>query len=145
MFKISKLENVKNEKVNINLVTYEQYEFKNGKKSDLNKINTLSFDILGDDYSFEFELNCKLDKLLEIPMSKTLDFKDYIFNGETYLSVVDTSFEPELDIKITRYLKNNFIILLTFYTCGNCDNYSGIIEFTFNLDDYLNIDENNKN
>ena len=44
-----------------------------------------------------------------------------------------------------KYLKNKFIILLTFYTCGNYDNYSGIIEFTFNLDDYLNIDENNKN
>ena len=145
MFKLAKLEKVNNEKVSINLVTQEQSSYENGKKVSHESFKTLSFDISGDDYSFGFDLNCKLEKLLEIPMNETIDFKDYIFKGETYLSVVDTSFEPELDIKITRYLKNKFIILLTFYTCGNCDNYSGIIEFTFNLDDYLNIDENNKN
>lgn len=140
MFKVAKLEDVKNEKVNINLITYKQYEFKKGVCKNF---NTLSFDIFGDNYSFEFELNCKLNKLLEIPMNKTLNFKDYILESETCLSVFDCLIEPELDIKITRYLKNKFIILLTFYTCNNHDNYSGVIEFTFNLDDYLNIDENN--
>ena len=58
-------------------------------------------------------------------MNETLDFKDYIFGSETLLNV--------------RYLNNKFIIFLTFYTdYGFDDNdYSGMIEFTFNLDDYL--------
>ena len=46
--------------------------------------------------------------------------------------------EPEINIKITRYLKNKFIIFLTFYTNYNENDYFGLIEFTFNLDDYLN-------
>ena len=51
--------------------------------------------------------------------------------------------EPEMDIKITRYLKNRFIIFLTFYTDYSYDenDYSGMIEFTFNLDDYLSGDK----
>ena len=45
-----------------------------------------------------------------------------------------------MNIKITRYLKNRFIVFLTFYTDYSYDekDYSGVIEFTFNLDDYLN-------
>lgn len=48
-----------------------------------------------------------------------------------------------MDIKITRYLKNRFIIFLTFYTDYSYDenDYSGMIEFTFNLDDYLGGDK----
>ena len=45
-----------------------------------------------------------------------------------------------MDIKITRYLKNKFIIFLTFFTDYSYDenDYAGMAEFTFNLDDYLN-------
>ena len=93
------------------------------------------------DYSFAFDLNCRLEKLLEIPMSETIDFKDYIFSGETWLNVKGLNgVEPEMNIKITRYLKNRFLIFITFYTdyYNNDDNdYSGMIEFTFNLDDFL--------
>ena len=48
-----------------------------------------------------------------------------------------------MDIKITRYLKNSAIIFLTFYTDYSYDenDYSGMIEFTFNLDDYLSGDK----
>ena len=44
-----------------------------------------------------------------------------------------------INIKIRRYLKNQFSIFLTFNTEYNYDNidYSGIVEFTFNLDNYL--------
>ena len=47
--------------------------------------------------------------------------------------------EPQINIKIRRYLKNQFSIFLTFNTEYNYDNidYSGIVEFTFNLDNYL--------
>lgn len=145
MFRIAKLEKVNNENFNINLITQEQSQYENGKKISFEAFNTLSFDILGDDYSFSFDLNCKLEKLLEIPINETMDFKDYIFGGETWLNIKDlNSVEPEIDIKITRYLNNRFIIFLIFYTdYYSCDDdiYSGMVEFTFNLDDYLNIEK----
>lgn len=144
MFKIAKLEKVNNEKVIINLATQEQSQYENGKKVSFEKFNTLTFDVSGDDYSFGFDLNCKLEKLLEIPMNETIDFKDYILGGETWLNIRDLNgVEPEMDIKITRYLKNRFIIFLTFYTDYSYDenDYSGMIEFTFNLDDYLSGDK----
>ena len=47
-----------------------------------------------------------------------------------------------MNIKITRYFKNKFIIFITFFNLNsiighNDTDYSGIIEFEFNLDDYL--------
>lgn len=141
MFKIAKLEKVNNEKVSINLITYEQSKYENGEKILTEIVKTLSFDISGDNYSFGFDLNCKLEKLLELPMNETIDFKDYILDGETWFNVKDLNgVEPVMDIKITRYLKNKFIIFLTFFTDYSYDenDYSGMAEFTFNLDDYLN-------
>lgn len=141
MFKIAKLEKVNNEKVSINLITYEQSKYENGEKILTEIVKTLSFDISGDNYSFGFDLNCKLEKLLELPMNETIDFKDYILDGETWFNVKDLNgVEPLMDIKITRYLKNKFIIFLTFFTDYSYDenDYSGMAEFTFNLDDYLN-------
>lgn len=141
MFKIAKLEKVNNEKVSINLITYEQSKYENGEKILTEIVKTLSFDISGDNYSFGFDLNCKLEELLELPMNEIIDFKDYIFDGETWFNVKDLNgIEPLMDIKITRYLKNKFIIFLTFFTDYSYDenDYSGMAEFTFNLDDYLN-------
>lgn len=141
MFKIAKLEKVNNEKVSINLITYEQSKYENGEKILTEIVKTLSFDISGDNYSFGFDLNCKLENLLELPMNEIIDFKDYIFDGETWFNVKDLNgIEPLMDIKITRYLKNKFIIFLTFFTDYSYDenDYSGMAEFTFNLDDYLN-------
>ena len=141
MFKIAKLEKVNNEKVSINLITYEQSKYENGEKILTEIVKTLSFDISGDNYSFGFDLNCKLEKLLELPMNEIIDFKDYIFDGETWFNVKDLNgIEPVMDIKITRYLKNKFIIFLTFFTDYSYDEngYAGMAEFTFNLDDYLN-------
>lgn len=141
MFKIAKLEKVNNEKVSINLITYEQSKYENGEKILTEIVKTLSFDISGDNYSFGFDLNCKLEKLLELPMNEIIDFKDYIFDGETWFNVKDLNgIEPLMDIKITRYLKNKFIIFLTFFTDYSYDenDYSGMAEFTFNLDHYLN-------
>lgn len=48
--------------------------------------------------------------------------------------------EPQIDIRITKYLKSKFIIFLTFFTDYNHDedkDYSGIIEITFDLNNYL--------
>lgn len=143
MFKIAKLEKVDNEQININLIKLEKNKHENNKKITSETFKTLSFDISGGDYSFSFLLKCRLEKLLEIPMSKTMDFKDYIFYGETWLNIKNQKgfLDPKMDITINRYLKNKFIISLTFCTDDYDDNYSGMIEFTFNLDDYLNIDD----
>ena len=143
MFKVAKLEKVENEKITINYVAQRHCSYKSGKKIKEEIFKTLSFDISGIDYSFSFDLNCNLEKLLEIPMNEAVDFKDYILEGETWLNVKKLNgIEPEINIKITRYLKNRFIIFLTFYTDYSYDenDYSGIIELTFNLDDYLGGD-----
>lgn len=140
MFKVAKLEKVNNEVVTIKFVTQQHCAYDNGKKVLDESFKTLSFDISGDDYSFSFDLDCRLEKLLEIPMNETIDFNDYIFGGETWLNVKEMNgVEPQINVKITRYLKNKFIIFLTFYTDYSYDDedYSGMIEFTFNLDDYL--------
>ena len=148
MFKIAKLEKANNETVNIKLVTLEKNKFENGKKVS-ETFRTLSFDISSDDYSLYFGLNCKLEKLLEIPMNKKIDFNNYI-SGGTYLEVHDIAdFDIKTDIKITRYLKNKFIIFLTFFTdyaFEDENDYGGMIEITFNLDDYLEnkINESSK-
>ena len=140
MFKIAKLEQVNNEKVSINFILQEKNNYDNGKNIKDERFKTLSFKVSGNNYSIEFNLNCKLEKLLEIPMEETIDFKEYLSIGETLLNINGVNFiEPQINIKIRRYLKNQFSIFLTFNTEYNYDNigYSGIVEFTFNLDNYL--------
>ena len=63
MFKINKLKDVNNEVVNITFITQQECKYNNGKKISDNSFKTLIFDISGDDYSFSFDLNCKLEKL----------------------------------------------------------------------------------
>ena len=142
MFKIAKLKDVNNERVNINYITQEKYKYENGKSILYESFKTLEFNISGEDHSFSFSLNCKPEKLLEIPYSKTIDFDKFIIQGETWLNIKDfNGIEPEVDIKITRYLKNKFAIFIKFYASSNNDHndYCGVIEFSFDLDNYLNI------
>jgi hypothetical protein len=141
MFRVGQLKDVNNERVNINLVKHETSSYKNGKKVSFEEYNTLSFDVCGNNYSLCFDMNCKLEELLKIPMNKTIDFKEYVYSGKCLLNIKEyNGIEPEFNIKITRYLDNRFIIFLTFYTEYSYDekNYGGIVEFTFNLDDYMN-------
>ncbi len=141
MFKVAKLEKVNNETINIKLFTQEKIKYENGKKAFSETFKSLSFDISSDDYSLCFDLNCKLEELLEIPMNQTIDFNKYILLGETYLEVHGIAdFDIKMNIKITRYLENKFIIFLTFFTdyfFEDENDYSGMIEVAFNLDDYL--------
>ena len=57
MFKIGKLENVKDENIDIKLVTQEQVKYRKGKKSSYETFKTLSFVIESEEYSFSFCLN----------------------------------------------------------------------------------------
>ena len=81
MFKIAKLEKVNNENITIDYITQQRSGYELGKKIKDETFKTLTFDISGDNYSFSFTLNCKIEKFLEIPMNETIDFKDYIFEG----------------------------------------------------------------
>ena len=141
MFKIAKIRNIENEDISINYVTQRHCGYELGKKTKDETFKTLSFVISGNNYSFHFDLNCKIEKLLEIPMNETIDFKKY--STEAYLYVEDLNsaeINIKMDIKITRYLKNRFIIFLTFYNDyygSDEDNYSGMAEFSFDLDNYL--------
>ena len=133
MFKIAKLKNVDNENIDIHLIKLEYSKYINDKNIK-EAFKTLSFNITGTNYSFKFNLNCKLEKLLEIPLNETINFINYISIGDTLLSNI---IDPEINVTITRYLENKFIIFLTFYTAYNEDNYSGMIEFDFDLNNYL--------
>ena len=140
MFKIAKFNKVNNEKVSINFV--EQKHYKRSKEKP-EQFKTLAFDIEAKDkennYFFTFALNCRPEELLKIPHNETIDFSNYIFDGETFFNINNIIFEPEINIKITRYLNNNFIIYITLYTDSfqEEDDYSVVMEITFNLDDYL--------
>lgn len=133
MFKIAKLKNVDNESIDIHLIKYEHNKYVNGENIK-EVFETLSFNITGTNYSFKFDLNCKLERLLEIPLSETINFINYISIGDTLLNNI---IDPEINVTITRYLENKFIIFLTFYTTYAEDNYSGMIEFDFDLNNYL--------
>ncbi len=144
MFKIAKLNQVKNENVNIELLTQEHCKYENGKKVSSESFKTLGFDIDGkignDEYNFSFELNCRLEDLLKLPENEMVDFNKYLLGGETWLNVKGLNgVEPLIDIKINRYLKTKFLIFLTFYTDYSYDDedYSGMSEITFDLKDYL--------
>ncbi len=147
MFKIANLNIVENEKINIDYITIRYNKSKNGKKLNTKSFKTLSFEVLGNidnnNYSLSFCLNCKIECLLKIPINKKIDFNNYLLDNESFLNVNGiTIIEPDMNIKITRYFKNKFIIFITFFNLNstishNDADYSGIIEFEFNLDDYL--------
>ncbi len=133
MFKVAKLNFVGNERLNIQLLKQDRTSYQDGKKISFDNYKTLSFTISGDDYSFSFDLCCRLEKLLEIPINETINFKKWILNGSTEFNVKGVSIiNPQFEIKANRYLENKFIIHLTF----NTEDYAGVIEFSFDLDNY---------
>ena len=142
MFRISKLQDTNEEKVTIYYVTHSKYDVKNKIKEIF---DTLGFNIDGklnnDEYSFSFELNCKLEELLKIEKKKTIDFNSYIFESETFLSINgETYLFPDIKATIHRWLNNKFIILIYFYGekfTKNTETYFGSAEISFDLDDYI--------
>lgn len=141
MFKVNKLKEVKKEKIEINFVTQQETICENGKSKKIDEFKTLSFFISGNIdnelYSLSFDLNCKLEELLKIPKYETIDFRNYILDGETFFNINDDNngVKPEkFNIKITRYLKNKYVIYIDFIAE---EKYSGIIEIDFDLDKYI--------
>lgn len=141
MFKVNKLIDSKEEKLEISHLNNEIYIPKE-KIRDSYKV--LYFDYTGkineDEYNLTFALNCRNEVLLDFPMNEQIDLKKYILCGETFFYVNDEyDIDPEMDIVIMRYLKNNYIIHIKLNAnVGNrFGSYAAIIEFEFNLDDYL--------
>ncbi len=140
MFKVGKIKQIPNEKVIIKPVEYEAGHFKNGK-ANYETIRTLTFKITGDDYSFVFMMKKELTSLLDIPMNEYIDFKEYLFGGETFFNIKNepSYMDPDMDIKIYRYLENSYEIIIHCYPyeSDNIMNYSGFIQFSFDLNEFL--------
>lgn len=135
MFKINKLIDTANEQIIINSSKQEVY---NDRKDIIDYKLLLDFNITGkigkDKYSFGFDLSCKPSDFLE---SDILDYKtDKLRIGEIYFNFnEENGVEPsELNIRFTRYIKNKFVVYIEFITD---DYYSAVIEFIFDVDDYL--------
>lgn len=138
MFKIGKIKQIQDEKLKIEKTGYRHGRYIDGK-TEYEKVEVLSFKIENDNYSFSFMLNCKLNKLLELPMNESIDFQKYLFMDEVILKVNGTRSycNLEMNIKIYRYFENKYEISLCFYTEESDDDYTGLIRFEFDLDDYL--------
>lgn len=140
MFKVGKIKQISNEEVIIKPSSFEKGNFNDGKAT-YSTVKTLDFEIKGDDYSFSFELSKSIDDLLNIPMGEKTDFKDYLFQGETFFTVngEKSYMDPDMDIKIYRYLENSYEITIHFNSdeLNIKEEYSGYIQFDFDLNDFL--------
>lgn len=140
MFKIGKLDKLENEEIRIDTVSINRYDMTRKKQESF---DTIEFNIKGsiqkDEYHFSFCLNCKPEKLLEITDEKRVDFKDYILQGETYLTINGiTDIDPVINIYIIRCYRDRFAININFYTRPSIDDtYSGQIELDLNLDECM--------
>ncbi len=141
MFKANKLNESKDEKLEISYINNEIY---NPKEKTRDSFKSLSFDFTGkinnDEYCLSFALNCRNEVLLDFPLNEQINLKKYIHGGETFFYVNNEyDIDPEMDIIIMRYIKNNYIIRVKINAnLGiKIGDYAAIIEFEFNLDDYL--------
>jgi hypothetical protein len=142
MFKVAKLKQIKDEKVDIKVVSYE----KRGYQKEPQLRHILSFKISGYDYSLRFMLNITLEKLNAIPDSQDINLSKYLFGGETYLYTKydnnnyydDTNLN--LNIVASKF-DNEFNLQLNFYSFDCQKPISGIAEIKFNLNDYLPSNE----
>ena len=143
MFKIAELKNAE-ETVTIGLNTIEHSTYQDGKPIR-ESFETLGFEIIGkigtDEYNLSFGLNCRFEVLLKLPDCEKVDFSSYLLEGETWFTKNGLkNIEPIMDIKITRYLNTKFVLFMSFYTEENVEeekDYSGTIEITFDLNQYL--------
>lgn len=142
MFKIGELKDTTNEKI---IVKSNKIKCQNYRTNEISYYHNLSFKIEGkldnDEYSIYFELDNDINNLLLFRKLEKVNVNKYIrdcyfnFNNENGI-------EPEINVFIARYLQNKFNVIVYFISQANDNNsfedkYSGLIEFDFNLDDYL--------
>lgn len=140
MFKVGKLNDVNNEKLEVDRLYFTK---KNFIKKTSEEINALRFSYSGnignDEYSLSFALNCPDEVIMKFPLTEKVDLKDYIFEGETFFVVNNEGdIDPYMDISIMKYFNNTFIINARIQTSNKTDEiYTATLEFEFNLNDYI--------
>lgn len=117
MFKVAKLKQIKDEKTDIKVVSYE----KRGYQKEPQLRHILSFKISGYDYSLHFMLNITLEELNAIPDGRDINLSKYLFGGETYLYTKydDKNYydDTNLNLNITASkFDNEFNLQLGFYS-----------------------------
>ena len=143
MFKIGELQNTNNEKIIIEKHQVESYDV-NTKKTTY--CNTLSFLISGiienKEFSYYFELDEDINNLLKFNKLEKINVNnkvtDIMFNLNDKNAI-----EPNINnIYFTKYINNKFNVVI-YFIAENFENniiedkYSGVIEFDFDLDNYI--------
>lgn len=142
MFKFNKLEELKEQ------ITIEKFKGKiyHVKTKEMEYYDSLSFDIDGNfanhQVSISFELNCPLQDLLKIESYKTTSFDSYIEGSDLFFTIDGKmGFITNYHSKITRWIKNKYIIEICFVSDINSDSdsshFAGEIEIDLDLDNYL--------
>ena len=140
MFKIALLEDTKEEKIKINKIQSEIYYVKT-KKDEV--IDILEFEIEGkynnDIYNFSFNIEENINNYLEYPKLERINLKDKIREA-CFDCNEKQSFPTLLNIEIIRCTASTFniaIILVADFNNTLNDNCIVSIEFSFNIDEYL--------
>ena len=143
MFRIGLLKETSNEKIKIGFVNQECFEV---GKGIVDSFETLSFlieaEIAKSKYQFSFELNCRPERLMELPLNQNINISNYIFGGETFLNIKGyNGITPTIDIFAIRHIDENILITIKFDAISpiSYETYCGIINFKFNLKDYINL------
>ena len=142
MFKISKLNELKTKKIEINTFPIEQHLFENGVKQIIN-FETLEFIIMGSDsaneYSLCFRLNKIIDRLQDIELNTSVPIEKFIDVDDIQLGV-NGIFDLEVKVygNIYRIISNTIIINGVFISSAD---EMGKFEIEFDLNDYINKDE----
>ena len=142
MFRFNKIEELKEQ------VTIEKFknEIHHVKTKEISYYDSLSFDIDSEydnhQISISFDLNCPLKDLLNLEAYKTIDFDSYIEGSELFFTIDGKmGFVTNYHSKITRWIKNKYIIEICFITELNSDtnpyHFAGELEIDLNLDNYL--------
>ena len=142
MFKISKLNELKTKKIEINTFPIVQHLFENGVKQIIN-FETLEFIIMGSDsaneYSLCFRLNKIIDRLQDIELNTSVPIEKFIDVDDIQLGV-NGIFDLEVKVygNIYRIISNTIIINGVFISSAD---EMGKFEIEFDLNDYINKDE----
>lgn len=140
MFKIGEIHEVNNENIKIDVVNLESYSY---VTKETNVYQNLSFNIEGNlnnnCYSLYFEINDDIKELLKFKKLEKNNInemiREYEFNINDNISI-----NPKLNVILTKYLDNKFNIYINFIIEEEesfKEKYAGIIEFDFDLNDYI--------
>ncbi len=131
MFKVGKLEQVKNEKSYKRELKIEQSGFINGKKETTKKVVYGFFNegiIDGNSYELNFIINKKIEDYEELELYKIINIDDII---ELYLKVNDNVYLPDkYDIKL---LKMDKILVFKVNIMTEVEDYYFYSEFEIDI------------